>query len=430
MFVTAECPACYHLISIPHQQINLRQRCPSCGREFVPGSEPDGEPKDVSFSDVAVIAEKDLPKDRAAAKVPTDPPTRILVQVWHDPTGDFHGVIQAELNAEGLVLAAPGARAHQLIPNGSDVTHLGSSILAVPYRGKKLQIAVVEPGVDQVSLARDLAAVLRKKRERLFLYEYQLPFSLLLLSSLGLVFPIKFFIDFVADPLLKHHFELSLVWCFFCISLTIFLAVWSRKGTPSVRFRFIASSIALIVCAGLPWVYSKISSVDYQEILALLPAPPIPSDSWREFEDPDKRFRVEMPGVPVLRNEPTQNPANPVTMHVVDLHHSTFIVGHVDIPPDEFHRLSLSDRFDGGREGMLKQTPNSKLISQKNITFEGHTGREYQIGVPRQGRLVVRHIAVENRLYLMIVAGRRFTPETNEVRRMFDSFRLQAAMEH
>ena len=95
---------------------------------------------------------------------------------------------------------------------------------------------------------------------------------------------------------------------------------------------------------------------------------------WKTFTSPDKAFSVLMPGVPKSKEQTVAGTNQTMTIHVVDLQSKAYLASVVTVPPGEFADVSLEQRFAGAREGMLKNTPNGKLLSETKIRFERHPG--------------------------------------------------------
>jgi hypothetical protein len=151
----------------------------------------------------------------------------------------------------------------------------------------------------------------------------------------------------------------------------------------------------------------------------------ITDNDWREFSGPDKKFKVLMPGTPTRKEQAIPGLRQPMSIHVVDLNAKAFFVGYLDIPPEDFHRVPVEDRFNGAREGMLKSTPNSKVVSEKPITLDGNPGRELVVSVPGRMRLVVQIVLVDLRFYILTAVGPGYTPETADVTKFLSSFQIQ-----
>src|SRR5262249_55844537 len=158
----------------------------------------------------------------------------------------------------------------------------------------------------------------------------------------------------------------------------------------------IAVPLAILVAVGLFFLIKSISN-----------GPRIDESAWKEFRPPGARCRLLLPGTPKTERQFAPGLAQPVTAYVVELKrpNCVFARTHLEIPPQEFHRLTLDQRFDGARQGMLSNAPPStKLVSQREKPFKGNPGREYVLEVPKQGKMTVRVYLVKQRDVYVLLA--------------------------
>jgi hypothetical protein len=151
------------------------------------------------------------------------------------------------------------------------------------------------------------------------------------------------------------------------------------------------------------------------------------SAEWKEYRSPGGQFRVLMPG------HPKSVPAAAGNMVLVavetDRGRKAFLVGYEDFPGDRLADDALEARFGRARENMLRAYPGARKLSERPVMMGGHPGREYTIEVPsRKVNVVVLIYLVDRgaglRIYVLTAVGSRFTSDTTEVRRFFDSFQL------
>lgn len=114
-----------------------------------------------------------------------------------------------------------------------------------------------------------------------------------------------------------------------------------------------------------------------------LSPPPAPAveykpNAWKEFVSQEGRFSVRMPAPPKLNRQEADTPSGkvPSYLYVAEDRAGGYMVGYADFPnysesPD-FVRAVL----DGVRDKVLASAPGMRLLSEKEITVEGHAGRE------------------------------------------------------
>ncbi|HEY7312394.1 MAG TPA: WD40 repeat domain-containing protein [Gemmataceae bacterium] len=147
-----------------------------------------------------------------------------------------------------------------------------------------------------------------------------------------------------------------------------------------------------------------------------------PAD-WRDFSPPGKRFHVSMPGTPVPQAAPPGLDIN-LRAYALELRRQdiAFAISFGDIPPWQRLQVPVEARFGNSLAGMQAKMPGSQLVAQKDITPDGSPGREYHLRLPGKGMVVARVYITSNRIYVLVIAGSRITPDADEVRTFFDSF--------
>jgi hypothetical protein len=141
---------------------------------------------------------------------------------------------------------------------------------------------------------------------------------------------------------------------------------------------------------------------------------------WKEFSSVGGRFKVLMPGDPRSQSIPLCEEVWSVDRRSEDVH---YLVGYAVIPLG--NNLPLAERFRGAREGMLRQTPGSRLVRERPISLEGFPGREYEVKIDgKTGCLLARLYVVNRRLYMLMVGGSPVTPTSADALKFLDSFKL------
>jgi hypothetical protein len=154
---------------------------------------------------------------------------------------------------------------------------------------------------------------------------------------------------------------------------------------------------------------------------------PIPKDSWLEFTSPDKRYKLLMPGKPVLQ-QPGKGISTDTKMFLVDLKSGSFAVAATDIPPRLMAGMTADMRFKSAGQGFANKVPGGKLASEKKIEIDTHPGREFVVKAADKGQYVLRAYLVENRLYVLAAGGKDFTADHADLVKFFSSFKLKHAV--
>lgn len=160
--------------------------------------------------------------------------------------------------------------------------------------------------------------------------------------------------------------------------------------------------------------------------------------AWREFQSPEGRFSVLLPGVPVKRVEEMEYPGVKLRSYSFALRTSNqspqYNLMYVDFPV----ALDAGDAgavFDSARdEGM--RAVGGKLLEESEDNRLGHPGRFYKVRTGDGGVLRVKAFLVKNRLYNLTFTaeGTNESPATARLQeeaaaRFLDSFRLLSAEE-
>jgi hypothetical protein len=153
----------------------------------------------------------------------------------------------------------------------------------------------------------------------------------------------------------------------------------------------------------------------------------IPESEWKPFEEPN-RYKVLMPGSP--KRSIQQEPGGlPMTAQMVEYDRNTvFLVGHSEgvIPPERLRlptETLLNDACDGAMKGIGDEGGVEK--SRESIQLGEIPGKQLIIEI-KKGRVrgIARVYLTNNRLYMLIAAGKGYTPEHENVKRFFNSFEI------
>ena len=160
----------------------------------------------------------------------------ITLKIHDDPEQRWSGVIRAELTPNGLLLGGLGEDEDYLAPLGCDAQWPCSTYLYLPCNGRTVTFTVAERGVDQVSLARDLANWLQRKQDKIDLANYRLPAYLRLLALLPIL------VAFAAALTLGTDlWQRDSVWLMIAsisgVAVSILMFLWSYAGYQGLRIK-------------------------------------------------------------------------------------------------------------------------------------------------------------------------------------------------
>jgi hypothetical protein len=371
------------------------------------------------ITDIPFVVPVQMPRPARRTPAPSVDPGETItlkLRVLADPVRLGSEILDAELTSVGLVLQ--GRAGNLVIIFGSDVESRGA-LLRLPWQDHVVEVKLIQPGVDQVRMACDLAAYLRGERRRFHIDDYRLGVVLPILALLPLICPLASLtvLALSRDPWTEHLKLLG--WSALCLAVTGGLLFWARYEVPSVVKRVLWSLLLGLFCNGVP-VVAVVWGLSWWVSLR-----PIPDSRWKEFTDPNKMFCVQFPGNAQERLVPVEgDPGLNRKLYVVDLKAMAYIVSVIEIPRHQMKFITMEQRFKGVRDGMLQSKPGSKLISEQPITHDGNTGRELVLHFPKEGNLVVRLIAVDTHMYLLIAGGQKYHAQTPDVQRFFRSFRV------
>jgi hypothetical protein len=152
--------------------------------------------------------------------------------------------------------------------------------------------------------------------------------------------------------------------------------------------------------------------------------------SWQEVSTPDGGFRILMRGDPRIEKRDVDTPIGKITgnWYATELQESVFGVGYSDYPTQIVSGMAPQEMFTTVRESWVKRI-NGKLQGDgTDIRLEkAHPGMEFIARGQLKGHDVYlrgRLYLVGNRLYQVIVFGRRDTLPLSDVNTYLDSFKL------
>lgn len=183
------------------------------------------------------------------------------------------------------------------------------------------------------------------------------------------------------------------------------------------RHWIILAALAVLVGAGV--------------LVAMLPkllAPPrIDENAWIDFSPPGSKFTIRLPGTPRMMVQPV--PGTAITMKVYEVNltkpNCAFALTWLEIPPHEFNLIPLEQRFQGAKQGMLANTPGATFVSERDLTVEGCRTREVVMKIHNQGKATARLVVVGTDIAILLAGGDKFEPDSPDVLKFFDSFKLK-----
>jgi hypothetical protein len=164
---------------------------------------------------------------------------------------------------------------------------------------------------------------------------------------------------------------------------------------------------------------------------------------WRDFNLAEGNYSVQFPGKPEDKSV-TYHPGPQVHAHMVQLPKATFLVSFIDLPPGI--QLDYKAAIQG-----LTSLVGGTVTKERDWTIDGNKGREIEMsitGTPffpvgwvasagnngkrvelpvnkaKAGFASSRMVVINNRLYQIVVIGEEATFEDADVKKFFDSFKL------
>lgn len=145
--------------------------------------------------------------------------------------------------------------------------------------------------------------------------------------------------------------------------------------------------------------------------------------SWREFDCPQGRFKVMMPGTPKKVKASAKNP----DAHTWQLmsRGREFLVSCKDepnwTPP---HHIEEDPNYLLARDGMVQQLKGS-LAYDQSATLGGKPAREWMVDAPSNTKVMVRFSYVNGRLYIVTMTARNLTAQSEDANKYFNSFQFR-----
>jgi hypothetical protein len=164
------------------------------------------------------------------------------------------------------------------------------------------------------------------------------------------------------------------------VALMMRLVVFkSSHRKKEISLKHLAQYLLLIVLLLSSVTYCSAQGSKSGE--ALSPPPPAVEYNqsiWKDFSPPDISFKVLMPGKPtyLVQQLPTRMGLIPQHIYYVKTGNGEYVVSYFELPTGSYDAQAIRKMLDGGRDNMLAQAKNNKLLSEREIKIEGYDGRE------------------------------------------------------
>lgn len=182
----------------------------------------------------------------------------------------------------------------------------------------------------------------------------------------------------------------------------------SRRSFP-IASRLFLLAVVVTTCGNLTFAQkSKKQKVTTTELVAEVEPQANPAN-WKTFISDAGNFSIVTPGAFTHEEKTAQSPDGPVQLHVFIYYaNAEYSVTYADylavIENSDRTQLFLNAVRDAGVQGI-----NGKLVEEKEITLDGHPGRNYIIeyGTNNGFLLAGRNIVVGQRLYIVSATYRK-----------------------
>lgn len=150
---------------------------------------------------------------------------------------------------------------------------------------------------------------------------------------------------------------------------------------------------------------------------------------WKTFESTEGKFSILFLKDPEEQTEsvPTVIGTLETKFYMVETKDMAFSVNFVDYPAEIIQSGDVKMMLDGGVQGAVSNVDGT-LLEQKDISLDGHPGREMRAEAKLEGDDVIfkaRIYLVENRLYMIQVVSLKSKASSADVDKFLDSFQLK-----
>lgn len=171
-------------------------------------------------------------------------------------------------------------------------------------------------------------------------------------------------------------------------------------------------------------------------------SPPLPAveyneSAWKVFSPPDGQFTIKFPGTPTEKNNPSDTSAGRIenhqfTLKTVAVYGISYTEFPANLPIDiEKNAAIRKQLLDGVRDRLVALT-KSKVLSEEDISVEGHPGRMTKLATGNGGITRIKFCVVGKRIYQITVTtpGETLAPDGGKfdetmANKFLDSFKLE-----
>jgi hypothetical protein len=149
----------------------------------------------------------------------------------------------------------------------------------------------------------------------------------------------------------------------------------------------------------------------------------------KPFVSEKYNFSVLFPQTPTQSTQATPTDAGNIdlNMFVYSTDEEAYFIGISDMPKALVDASNKNDILQGGKTGALGELGDAKILSEKNITINGHPGIEFEAkGSSQDVEMLVkgRFYMVDNRLYQIYVLAQGSAKNKVEITKFVESFKL------
>ena len=163
-------------------------------------------------------------------------------------------------------------------------------------------------------------------------------------------------------------------------------------------------------------------------ILSVLVVGGCGGSAWTDFTSADGRFSVTVPGTFTEETQTIPTGAGDIEMHIftLDKGDAGYFVRYSDVPAELLAPGNTAALIDGSIQDAFGNVGGS-VESQKEITLDGHPGREATGSFSFEGEagtLKARAYLVDDRIYMVFAGARGGQGNSTDTDRFLDSFKL------
>lgn len=148
---------------------------------------------------------------------------------------------------------------------------------------------------------------------------------------------------------------------------------------------------------------------------------------WRTVTSAEGRFSVELPGRPGIQHQDAATPLGTLTVYAYSVvqifHRSTYAASYCRYPAGILQQME-GDLVDTALNAAAGKT-GGKVVAEKPLTGSGYAGKEQTLDAPGMGRIRLRVMVADDRVYTLIVYPINGKQGDIHADRFFASFRLR-----